>query len=47
MLVEATLDFPDEDVDFLIEADAFERIEIVAAELRAILDRAAPGQPAA
>ena len=43
MLVEATLDFPDEDVDFLIEARAFERIEIVAAELRAILDRARQG----
>ena len=43
MLVEVTLDFPDEDVDFLIEARAFERIEIVAAELRAILDRARQG----
>jgi tRNA modification GTPase len=43
MLVEATLDFPDEDVDFLIEAKAFERIEVVAAELRAILDRARQG----
>lgn len=43
MLVEATLDFPDEDVDFLIEAKAFERIEVVASELRAILDRARQG----
>ncbi|KAB2967862.1 tRNA modification GTPase [Zoogloea sp.] len=43
MLVEATLDFPDEDVDFLIEAKAFERIEGVASELRAILDRARQG----
>jgi tRNA modification GTPase len=43
MLVEATLDFPDEDVDFLIEAKAFERIEVVATELRAILDRARQG----
>ena len=43
MLVEATLDFPDEDVDFLIEARAFERIELVAAELRGILDRARQG----
>ena len=43
MLVEATLDFPDEDVDFLIEAKAFERIGVVAAELRAILDRARQG----
>jgi len=43
MLVEATLDFPDEDVDFLIEAKAFERIEAIAAELTAILDRARQG----
>ncbi len=43
MLVEATLDFPDEDVDFLVEAKAFERIEAVAAELTAILDRARQG----
>ncbi|MDD3354649.1 tRNA uridine-5-carboxymethylaminomethyl(34) synthesis GTPase MnmE [Zoogloea sp.] len=43
MLVEATLDFPDEDVDFLIEARAFERIAVIAAELRAILDRARQG----
>lgn len=43
MLVEATLDFPDEDVDFLIEAKAFERIEVVASELRAVLDRARQG----
>ena len=43
MLVEATLDFPDEDVDFLIEARAFERIEAIAAELAAILDRARQG----
>ena len=43
MLVEVTLDFPDEDVDFLIEARAFERIELVAAELRGILDRARQG----
>ncbi len=43
MLVEATLDFPDEDVDFLIEAKAFERIEAIALELTAILDRARQG----
>ena len=43
MLVEATLDFPDEDVDFLVEARAFERIEAIAAELTAILDRARQG----
>ncbi len=43
MLVEATLDFPDEDVDFLVEARAFERIDAIAAELAAILDRARQG----
>ena len=43
MLVEATLDFPDEDVDFLVEARAFERIKAIAAELTAILDRARQG----
>ena len=43
MLVKATLDFPDEDVDFLVEARAFERIEAIAAELTAILDRARQG----
>lgn len=43
MLVEATLDFPDEDVDFLVEAKAFERIEAIALELTAILDRARQG----
>ena len=43
MLVEATLDFPEEDVDFLAEARALERIRNVAAELRAILDRARQG----
>jgi tRNA modification GTPase len=43
MLVEATLDFPDEDIDFLVEARAFERLQDVAVELRAILARAAQG----
>ena len=43
MLVEATLDFPDEDVDFLVEARAFERVEAIAGELSAILDRARQG----
>ncbi len=43
MLVEATLDFPDEDVDFLVEARAFERIDAIAAELAAILERARQG----
>ena len=40
MLVEATLDFPDEDVDFLAEARALERIQAIADELAALLDRA-------
>ena len=43
MLVEATLDFPDEDVDFLVEARAFERVQSIADELAAILDRARQG----
>ena len=43
MLVEATLDFPDEDVDFLVEARAFERVDAIATELAALLDRAAQG----
>ncbi|MBS0355518.1 MAG: tRNA uridine-5-carboxymethylaminomethyl(34) synthesis GTPase MnmE [Proteobacteria bacterium] len=43
MLVEATLDFPDEDVDFLVEARAFERVATIVDELSAILDRAAQG----
>jgi tRNA modification GTPase len=43
MLVEATLDFPDEDVDFLAEARAFERIQAIASELEALLDRARQG----
>ncbi|MGL4408809.1 MAG: tRNA uridine-5-carboxymethylaminomethyl(34) synthesis GTPase MnmE [Zoogloea sp.] len=43
MFVEATLDFPDEDVEFIAEAKAVQRLEGVAAELAAILDRAAQG----
>jgi tRNA modification GTPase len=43
MLVEATLDFPDEDVDFLVEARAFERVQAIGGELEALLDRAAQG----
>ncbi len=43
MLVEATLDFPDEDVDFLAEARALERIQSIASELEALLDRARQG----
>ena len=43
MFVEATLDFPDEDLEFIAEAKAVQRLEGVAAELAAILDRAAQG----
>ncbi|HNI80698.1 MAG TPA: tRNA uridine-5-carboxymethylaminomethyl(34) synthesis GTPase MnmE [Rhodocyclaceae bacterium] len=43
MLVEATLDFPDEDIDFLVEARAFERLAVMECELAAILDRAKQG----
>ncbi len=43
MLVEATLDFPEEEIDFLAAARAVERMEAIAAALRDILDRAEQG----
>ena len=43
MLVEATLDFPEEEIDFLREADALGRIERIAAALDAALARARQG----
>jgi tRNA modification GTPase len=42
-LTEATLDFPDEEVDFLRAADAFRRLEALAAELGALLANARQG----
>lgn len=43
MLVEATLDFPEEEIDFLEKADARGRLARIAAELDAVLDRARSG----
>lgn len=43
MLVEATLDFPEEEVDFLGQADALGRLQAIAAELDATLARARQG----
>ena len=44
MLVEATLDFPEEDIDFLKAANAFDRLEGLQARLAEIFDRAAQGK---
>jgi tRNA modification GTPase len=43
MLVEATLDFPEEDIDFLRQADARGQLERIAAQLDAVFDRAHQG----
>jgi tRNA modification GTPase len=39
MLVEATLDFPEEEIDFLRDADAFGRLDAIDASLRAVRRR--------
>jgi tRNA modification GTPase len=44
MLVEATLDFPDEDIDFLKAADAFGRLDRLQLKLAAVFDRAGQGK---
>lgn len=44
MLVEATLDFPEEEIDFLQAADAFGRLSRLEASLRAVFDRATQGK---
>ena len=44
MLVEATLDFPEEDIDFLKAADAFGRLERLQLRLDEIFDRAGQGK---
>lgn len=44
MLVEATLDFPEEEIDFLQAADAFGRLERLQARLVEIFDRAGQGK---
>jgi tRNA modification GTPase len=43
MLVEATLDFPEEEIDFLCEADAFGRLDRIDASLQAIRLQARQG----
>jgi tRNA modification GTPase len=44
MLVEATLDFPDEDIDFLKAADAFARLDRLQGRLADVFDRAGQGR---
>ena len=43
-LVEATLDFPDEEIDFLEAANAFGRLDRLQAKMDAVLDRAQQGR---
>ncbi len=43
MLVEATLDFPEEEVDFLEQADARGRLATIVLSVDAVLDRACQG----
>ena len=43
MLVEATLDFPDEEIDFLQQADAFGRLDRLGASLQAVRAAATQG----
>lgn len=44
MLVEATLDFPEEELDFLQAADAFGRLGRLQEQLRRVFDRAGQGK---
>lgn len=44
MLVEATLDFPEEDIDFLKAANAFGRLETLQFKLAEVFDRAGQGK---
>jgi len=44
MLVEATLDFPEEDIDFLKAANAFGRLQTLQLKLTEIFDRAGQGK---
>ena len=43
MLVEATLDFPEEEIDFLQKADARGQLDAIAAQVATVLDRARQG----
>ena len=47
LLVEATLDFPDEELEFLERAGARQRLAAAAAQLDSGAGRGAPGRPAA
>lgn len=44
MLVEATLDFPEEEIDFLKAADAFGRLQTLDTQLALVRDRAGQGK---
>ena len=44
MLVEATLDFPEEDINFLKAARAFERLAMLQGKLAEVFDRAGQGK---
>lgn len=44
MLVEATLDFPDEEIDFLQAANAFTRVEKLQQQLSAVFQKARQGK---
>ncbi len=44
VLVEATLDFPEEDIDFLKAADAFGRLDRLQGKLAEVFDRAGQGR---
>lgn len=43
MLVEATLDFPEEEIDFLVAADAFGRLAAIKAQLERVFRQAKQG----
>jgi tRNA modification GTPase len=43
MLVEATLDFPEEEIDFLEKSDARGRLAVIVASLEAVFQKAAQG----
>lgn len=44
MLVESTLDFPEEEIDFLQAANAFERLQRLHDQLARVMDRASQGK---
>jgi len=44
VFVEATLDFPDEEIDFLTDSDVLERLDKVNEQLQLLLDQAHQGQ---